>query len=160
MDDLTMDDCPPNRLAAMVHGRNDPAVHHKRLGMSRRGMVHTSFAQWSRCAGVVAETLDVPGRGERSCCCQERGRQGHPVTPLPRVRASTGTRTVCTCGYRLTVRDQHRRRSWWGRRSRSPDSRCHPYPLVSMNRGFQTFGRVHRVNFPYRVLLHFPQDVF
>jgi hypothetical protein len=45
MDDLTMDDGPPDRLAAMVHGRNAPAVHHKRLGLRRRGMVPPSFAQ-------------------------------------------------------------------------------------------------------------------
>jgi hypothetical protein len=111
MYDITLDDFPLDRLAAIVHWRNDPAVHNKRLGMRRRGMVQTSFSQWSRFAGVVAEILDVPGLEERSCCFQERGRQGNPVTPLPRVRASTGTITVYTCGDRLTLRYRPRRRS-------------------------------------------------
>src|SRR6516165_5681193 len=109
MYDITLDDLPLDRLAVIVHWRNDPAVHNQRLGMRRRGIVQTSFAPWSRLAGVVAATLDVPRLGERSRCFPERGRQSNPVAPLPRVRASTGTITVCTCGYRSTLRYRHRR---------------------------------------------------
>jgi len=44
MYDITLDDFPLDRLAAMVHWRDDPAVHNKRLGMPRRGMVQTPFS--------------------------------------------------------------------------------------------------------------------
>ncbi len=47
MYDLTMDDCPPYRLAAMVHGRNDPAVNNKRRDISEREIVHKTFSQKS-----------------------------------------------------------------------------------------------------------------